>query len=91
LVKKFCAFYGMQQFITVSTRAYHWIITRWIQSTPSHPVSFNIHFNIVLQSLLRFLSDLVPSGFLTKILYSFLISPFMLLVLSISPSLILWP
>jgi len=28
LVKKFCAFYGMQQFITVSTRAYHWIITR---------------------------------------------------------------
>jgi hypothetical protein len=41
LVKKFPTFYGMKRFITVFTRAHHWSLfwARWIQSTPSHPVS----------------------------------------------------
>jgi len=39
------------------------------------PYSPKIHSNIILPSMPRSLSGLFPSGFLTKILYAFLISP----------------
>lgn len=46
----------------------------WIQSTPSHPFSINIHFNIV-PHLSHLPGGLFPTGFLTKALYALLISP----------------
>jgi len=71
--KKFPALFGTWRFITVFTRVHHWSLSwaRWIQSTPSHPLS------------LRFISHLClglpsgpfPSGFLTKILHVFLVPP----------------
>jgi hypothetical protein len=48
-LKNFTAFYGTRRFITVFTRAFHWSLS-WgssIQSTPHHPISLKIHFNIV--------------------------------------------
>jgi hypothetical protein len=39
-VKKFSAFYGIRNFITVFTTAHYWSIScgRWIHSTPSDPI-----------------------------------------------------
>jgi hypothetical protein len=41
LVKKLPAFYGTLRYITVFTGARYWSLSwaRWIQSTPSHPIS----------------------------------------------------
>jgi hypothetical protein len=70
-------FHGNRTFITVFTRARHWSLfwTRWIQSTPSHPIT--LRYILILSFHLRL--DLpcghFPSGFPTKILYAFLVSP----------------
>jgi hypothetical protein len=71
-------FYGTRRFITVFTRPYHRSLSeaRWIQSTPSKPISLrsililSYHISLVLPSGL-FPSWLIP----TKILNSFLIYP----------------
>jgi hypothetical protein len=69
ILKKFSAFYGTRRFITVFTTARHCslFLARWIQSTPS--------YSIFLRSILILSSYLLPSGFPTKILYAFLVSP----------------
>jgi hypothetical protein len=49
LLRNFPTFFGTQRIITVFTRALHCSLS-WassIQSTPSHPISLKIHFNIV--------------------------------------------
>jgi len=55
-------------------RAHHWSLfwARWKQSTPSHPISLR---PILILSYLHLSlpNGLLPSGFLTKILYAFLI------------------
>jgi len=72
------------------TRAHDWSLTwaRCILPTPCHPTSLR---KILISShiCLGLLSGLFPSGFLTKILYTFLISPMYATcpVLSISSSL----
>jgi hypothetical protein len=69
--------YGTWRFITMFTRACHWslIWASCIQSTISHPTSLwsilvlSYHLHLCLPS------GLLHSGFTTKILYAFLISP----------------
>jgi hypothetical protein len=48
-LKNFPAFYGTWRFITAFTRSLHCSLSsaRSIQSLPFHPISLNIHFNIV--------------------------------------------
>jgi hypothetical protein len=71
LLKKFAAFYGTLWFITVFTSAHHrslsWV--RWIQSTSSNSISRGSHLRLGLPS------GIYPSGYPTRILYAFLISP----------------
>jgi len=59
------------------TRASYWLIScaRWIQSTPSYPISVRSILKWFSHLCLGFLSGLFPSGFQTKILYKFLIFP----------------
>jgi len=76
LVKKFPVFYGNRKFITAFTSARH-LSLYWatsIQSVPSHPTSWRSI--VILSSLLRrgLPSDLFPSGFPTKTLYTPLLS-----------------
>jgi hypothetical protein len=62
--------------IIAFTRAHRWSLSsaKWIQSSPSHPVSLRyIHTSYHLHIGLP--SGLFPSGFPTKILCEFLISP----------------
>jgi hypothetical protein len=73
----------------VFTTPFHWSLpwARSIQSTPPHPISL-ISIQILSSHLcLRLPSGLFPSGFPTKILYTFLFSPCMLHALLISSSL----
>jgi len=80
---KFPTFYGTWRFITVFTRARHWILsrTRCIQSTPSHPIS--LRFILISSHLcLGLPNGLMPTIFSNQDLYSFL--PCMLHVLPIS-------
>jgi len=76
LVKKILTFHRTWRFIAVFTRTRQWSLrwTRWIQPTPSYPIS--LRSILILSSYLglRRPSDLFPSGFPTKILYPFLIS-----------------
>jgi len=50
LVKKFPAFHGTRNFITVFTRlrCSSLYCARWIHSMPSKPTSFNVHLNIIM-------------------------------------------
>jgi hypothetical protein len=69
LLKKFPEFYRNRRFITVITRARHLSL-----SWTSHPISlWSIEISYHLQ--LGLPSGLFPSGFSTKILYPFIISP----------------
>jgi hypothetical protein len=74
---KFPAIYGTRKFITVLTKACHWSPTwsRWIQTIPSNSI-FLISFLILTSILCLVLPrGLYLSGFPTKILYEFLVSP----------------
>jgi hypothetical protein len=77
LIEKFPALYGTRRFITVFTRTRRISLSwaRWGQSIPSQPVY--LRFIVILSSYLRLglPSGLFPSGFPTRILYAFLISP----------------
>jgi len=77
LVEKFPSFYGTRISITVSTNAHNLSLlwARWIQSTPSHPLSLRSILTISWYLRLGLPSGLLPSDFQTKILYAFLISP----------------
>jgi len=77
LVKKFPAFYGTRRFITALTSA-RYLSLSWtspIQSISPHPTYWRSI--LILSSRLRLglLSGLFPSGFLTKTLYTPLLSP----------------
>jgi len=77
LVKKFPAFYGTRKFITAFTSARH-LSLLWanlIQSIPPHSTSWRS--SLIFSSHLRLghPSDLFPSGFPTKTLYTPLLSP----------------
>jgi hypothetical protein len=70
-VKKFAAFYGIRKFIISHNWTPSW--TRWIQTTSSQPISYIL---ILASHLyLRLLSALFPSGFPTKILFTFFFIP----------------
>ena len=77
LVKKFPAFYGTRRFITALTSVRHLSLfwTRPIQSLYPHPTSWRSI--VILSTHLRvgLPSDLLPSGFPTKTLYTLLSSP----------------
>jgi hypothetical protein len=77
LVKKFPALYGNRRFITVFTTVRQWSLplARWIQFTPRQTIT--VICIPILSSYLRLVRPigLFPSGFPSKILYSFLISP----------------
>jgi len=77
LIKKFSAFYVTLRFITAFTSARHISLT-WgspIQSIPPHPSS--LRSILILSSHLHvgLPNGLFPSGFLTKTLYTPLLSP----------------
>jgi hypothetical protein len=57
-------------------RVSHWYLSwaRWIQCTPSHPVSLRFILMISSHLCLDFLHGLFHCGFLTIILYAFLTS-----------------
>jgi hypothetical protein len=73
LVNNFSAYYRTRMLITTFTRARHWSLSwaRWIQFTPSHPIS--LRSILLLSSHLRLglPSGLFLSCFPTKILYAF--------------------
>jgi hypothetical protein len=71
LFSKFPAFYGTPKFITVFTTARHLVPMR-SQMNPVH--NFSSYFSKI-HLFLSLPSGLFPSGFLTKILYAFLIFP----------------
>jgi hypothetical protein len=69
LVKKFCEFYGIRNFIAVFITDCHWTL-QWIkliQSTTSHPVYLKW---IIRHLRLCLLSDFFLSGFLTEVFYA---------------------
>jgi hypothetical protein len=69
--------FGTQRFIIIFTIAHHYTlsIVRCIQSTPSHLVSLSSIFILFSHVHLDLPNGLFPSGFQTKILHAFLISP----------------
>jgi len=76
-VKKFPAFYGTRRFITALTSARHLSLS-WansIQSTHPHPTSRRSIPILSSHLRLGLPSGLLPSGFLTKTLYTPLPSP----------------
>jgi len=77
LVKKFPTFNGTRRFITTFTRIHHWSLSwaRWIQSISSDPITLTSILILSSHLCLHFLSGLLPSGSLIKILYVFFISP----------------
>jgi hypothetical protein len=76
-VKKILTFYGTWRFITKFTKVNHWSLSwaRWIQSIPSHLISLKSILIFTSHLWLGLPSGFYPSGFPTKILYAFLISP----------------
>jgi len=77
LVTKSPPFHVTRKFITVFTRTRQTLVSRarCIQSTLSHTIS--PRYILMLSSHLRLghVSGLFPSGFLTKLCYTFLMSP----------------
>jgi len=65
--------YGSPMFITMFTRACHSSLSwaRWIQSTPSQPIYVRCILILSSQLCLGLPSNLFPSAFPTKILYTF--------------------
>jgi len=77
LVKKFPAFYRTWRFITTFTSARHPSLS-WsssIQSIPQHPTSWRFILKSSSHPRLGLPNGLFPSGFLTKTLYTPLLSP----------------
>jgi hypothetical protein len=76
-VKKFSTFYETRMFIVTFTKAYHWTPSQasWIQSTLSHRICLRSVLILFSHPHLCLLRSFFPSGFLTKILYAFLIPP----------------
>ena len=77
LVKKFPAFHGTQKFITALTSVRHPSLS-WaspIQSIYTHPTSWRSILILSTHLCLGLHSDLLPSGFPTKTLYTPLSSP----------------
>jgi len=74
---KFPTFYGTRRIITAFTSARHLSLSwaSWIQSIPLHTTSWRSI--LILSSHLRFglPSGLLPSGFVTKTLYTPVLSP----------------
>jgi hypothetical protein len=66
------AFYGNWMFLAVFTRARNRPLSRTmsVQFTPSHPVNFNIHFNIILPPKLGFRRAFQSSDFSSTLLYA---------------------
>jgi hypothetical protein len=77
LLKKFTTFHGTRGSVAVFTIARHWFLSwaRWIQSTLSHPISIRFILILPFHVCLGLPSGHFPTGFPTKILYAFLISP----------------
>jgi hypothetical protein len=77
LLKNLSIFYDTRRFITVFTRARHWPLSwaRSIQSTPPHHISLRSILILSTHLRLGLPSGLLPSGFPSKILYAFLLSP----------------
>ena len=76
LAKKFPAFYGNQEFITVSTTACYFPLP-WTRRIQTMPTSYFLagHFNITLRSTPRYGSNIFSSGFRTKTQYAPLLFP----------------
>ena len=77
LVKKFPAFHGTRKFITALTSVRHLSLS-WaspIQSIYPHPTSWRSILILSTHLRLGLPSGLIPSGFLTKNLYTTLSSP----------------
>ena len=77
LVKKFPAFHRTQRFITALTSVHHLSLS-WaspIQSIYPHPTSWRSILTLSIHLHLGLPSGFVPSGFLTKTLYTPLSSP----------------
>ena len=76
VVKKFPTFYGTWRLITMFTTTHHLSIyySRWMKSTPSHPITVRIHLFLCLPSG-HFPSCPLPPPPLAKFLYVFLFSP----------------
>ena len=77
LVKKFSAFHGTRRFITALTNLRHLSLS-WaspIQPTHPHPTSWRSILILSTHLRLGLPSGLLPSGFLTKTLYTPLSSP----------------
>ena len=77
LVKKFTAFYGTSRFITVFKSSHHLSISwaRLIRFMPPDPTSWRSILVLSYDLLLGLPSDLFPSGFPTKTLYTPLLGP----------------
>jgi len=77
LGRKFSAFYGTRRFITVFTRVHHWSLSfsRSVHSTSSHPVSLRSTQILSSNLCLDLSSGIFLSGFPTRTLFEFLISP----------------
>ena len=75
LVKKFPALYETWRFITTLTSAHHLSLScaTAIQSMPPHPTSWRFILILFSHLCLSLPSGLLPSGFLTKTLYTPLI------------------
>jgi hypothetical protein len=88
LLKNFPTLFVGWMFTTVITRALHCSLSweRAIQSIPCHSISLRSTFILSSHLHLGLSCGLFPSGFLTKILYTFLQSPRVLHILSISSS-----
>jgi hypothetical protein len=73
LLKNFPAFYGTRRFNTVFTRVLHWSLSwaRPMQSVPPYPICLRSILILSPHLRLGLPSGLLPSGFLTNILYVF--------------------